>query len=168
MFVVGAGERTRRANEESAVETTIETPCYLSKVATLPARIAPELFDRWCRTVAGPSPAVTVPDGDLVIDHGTLERYASPGAAYPYRRLRGRLRFRSPFVRDVDVEVELAPWSGAKSELALRCAGRRAPGVRRRARFHALGIDVLGVLTGTLAWYHAQADEVDERVIVAA
>jgi hypothetical protein len=153
------------------VETTIEVPCYLSKVTPLPAADAPESFDRWYRdNVTGPGArsAVAMPEGELVIEAGSLERYACPELAHPYRRVRGRLRSRNALVRDVAVEVELGPWSRVRSELAIRYAGRRGPGARRSRLFQTLGADVLEVLTATLLWHNSADDGLDERVIIAA
>ena len=152
------------------METMIEVPCYLSKVAPLPATDAPESFDRWYRNHvagAGDRSAVSVPEGELVVEAGSLQRYESPELAHPCRRVRGRLRSRNALVRDVAVELELGPWSRARSELAIRYAGRRGPGARRSRRFQVLGADVLEVLTATLLWHHAD-DDFDERVIIAA
>ncbi len=153
------------------MKTTNQVPCYLSRVTALPTSLAPEVFDAWCRHSsrdAGASTVVTVPDGDLVIDPTSIECFAAPGFAEPYRRVQGTLRFRNRWVRDLGVEVELGPWSSTHSEVAVRCAGRRTPGSRRGERFVALGIDVLDVLTATLAWHRTQAESVDERVTIAA
>jgi hypothetical protein len=170
-FVVGAVSPKTTNEEESAVDTIIQVPCHLSRVAALPTAEAPALFDEWCRQSARDADApvaVTVPGGDLVIDPESLERFTAPGYAHPFRRVGGTLRFRNRWVRDLDVEVELGPWSGTHSEVALRYAGRRVPGARRGDRFAALGSHVLDVLTARLSWYRAQFEPAVGRVVIAA
>ena len=84
---------------------------YLSRVVDLPIAVAEVMFDDVTRLL-GPDarhdPAVI----------GT--------AMFPARRIRTRLR--APILwRDVPIDVELAPWSRSRSEVAVRFAGTGQP-----------------------------------------
>jgi len=84
---------------------------YLSRVVALPVAVAEAVFDD-----------ITRPLGDSA--------HADPTALgttlLPARRIRTRLGSPIPWA-GVPIEVELAPWSRSRTEIAVRYGGNRQP-----------------------------------------
>ncbi len=115
----------------------METPpaCgYLSRVVDLPIAVAEVVFDDVTQslgTATGPDPAVI----------GT--------AMLPARRVRTWLR--TPILWPaVPIEVELAPWSRSRSEVAVRYAGRGRPRAITRRMYDAAAPRLLDEVVGAI------------------
>lgn len=84
---------------------------YLSRVIALPVAVAEAVFDDVTRSVGASAHADPTALGTALL---------------PARRIRTRLGSRIPGT-GVAVEVELAPWSRSRSEVAVRYGGNRQP-----------------------------------------
>jgi hypothetical protein len=84
---------------------------YLSRVIALPVAVAEAVFDDVTRSVGASAHADPTALGTALL---------------PARRIRTRLGSRIPGA-GVAVEVELAPWSRSRSEVAVRYGGNRQP-----------------------------------------
>jgi hypothetical protein len=84
---------------------------YLSHVIALPVAVAEAVFDDVTRSVGHSAHAAPTALGTALL---------------PARRIRTRLGSRIPGA-GVTVEVELAPWSRSRSEIAVRYGGNRQP-----------------------------------------
>jgi hypothetical protein len=84
---------------------------YLSRVVDLPVAVAESLFDDATQSLGS-------------VDH--TDPTAIGTVLLPARRVRTRLGSPLPGA-GVPVEVELAPWSKSKTEVAVRYAGNRQP-----------------------------------------
>ncbi len=89
---------------------------YLSRVVDLPVALAEALFDDVTRSLGEPARPGTA---------------AIATALLPARAVRTRLGSGIPWA-GVTVDVELAPWSRHRTEVAVRYAGSRQPGALAR------------------------------------
>jgi len=112
-----------------------QTCGYLSRVVDLPVAVAEAVFDDVTRSLAHAEPTTI----------GTPLR--------PARTIRTRLGSPLPGA-GVAVDVELAPWSRSRSEVAVRYAGNRLPRALARyvydKRAPALLDDVTGAINARL------------------
>ena len=111
---------------------------YLSRVVDLPVAVAEVVFDDVTRSLGEPaaSHATTIATSHL-----------------PARTVRTRLGSAFPGA-GVSVELELAPWSRSRTEVAVRYAGNRQPRALARyvydKRAPELLDDVAGAITARL------------------
>jgi hypothetical protein len=101
---------------------------HISRLVDLPADLAKEAFDAVAAGHAGGEGGgawrVVVSSGRLDLARPEIVS-ASPRTYWPYRRVRGRLRPAGTW-RGLAVELELLPWSDARTELGLALI--RGPG----------------------------------------
>jgi hypothetical protein len=84
---------------------------YLSRVVALPVAVAEAVFDDVTRSLGDSAHADPTVLGTTLL---------------PARRIRTRLGSRIPWA-GVPIEVELAPWSRSRTEIAVRYGGNRQP-----------------------------------------
>jgi hypothetical protein len=84
---------------------------YLSRVVALPVAVAEAVFDDVTRSLGDSAHADPTALGTNLL---------------PARRIRTRLGSPIPWV-GVPIEVELAPWSRSRTEIAVRYGGNRQP-----------------------------------------
>ena len=84
---------------------------YLSRVVALPVAVAEAVFDDVTRSLG---------------DSAHAEPTALGTTLLPARRIRTRLGSAIPWA-GVPIEVELAPWSRSRTEVAVRYGGNRQP-----------------------------------------
>jgi hypothetical protein len=119
--------------EEARMETLLVCG-YMSRVVDLPVALAEVVFDD-----VTPSLGPTVRPDPAAI--GT--------AMFPARRIRTLLR--APILwPDVPIEVELAPWSRSRSEVAVRYAGRGRPRAVTRRVYDAGAPRLLDEVAGAI------------------
>jgi hypothetical protein len=107
---------------------------YLSRVVELPVAVAEALFDDATQTLGSR-------------DH--TDPAAIGTALLPVRRVRTRLGSAIPGA-GVPVEVELAPWSTSRSEVAVRYAGNRQPHAVARHVYKKQAPALLDAVTDTI------------------
>ena len=107
---------------------------YLSRVVPLPVAVAVSVFDEVTRSLG----ASTHADPTVL---GT--------ALLPARRIRSRLGSQIPWA-GVPVEVELAPWSRSRSEVAVRYGGNRQPRALSRHVYEKRAPALLDEITGAI------------------
>ncbi|MCU1374951.1 MAG: hypothetical protein JWO68_2237 [Actinomycetia bacterium] len=114
---------------------TLPPTSYVSRVIALPPGVAQQVFDA-CRVDRQYRSAVpsrwTVPAGPsirLELDGPGHTVAPDPTRSWALRACRGVLRS-NRLVGPFDVELELNPWSGARSEIGLRLVGRKRPSAR--------------------------------------
>jgi hypothetical protein len=110
------------------------TCSYLSRVVDLPVAVAEVVFDDVTRSLG--EPAAT---------HATA--IATP--LLPARTVRTRLGSTLPGA-GVSVEVELAPWSRSRTEVAVRYAGNRQPRALARYVYDKRAPDLLDDVAGAI------------------
>jgi hypothetical protein len=107
---------------------------YLSRIVDLPVSVAEPVFDD-----------VTRPLGQPNATHATT----IGTALLPARAVRTRLGSAIPGA-GVSVDVELAPWSRNRSEVAVRYAGTRQPRALARYVYHKRAPELLHDVAGTI------------------
>ena len=112
---------------------------YLSRVVELPVAVAEAVFDDVTRSLGPSAPTHAATIGTSLM---------------PARTVRTRLGSGIPGA-GVSVDVELAPWSRSRTEVAVRYAGNRQPRALARyvydKRAPELLDDVAGAITARLA-----------------
>lgn len=129
----------------------------MSRVVDSSVDDAASAFDAWTRHTQGRRFDVDL--GSLRIDRVT-NGSAFPGRALgPVARAYGWLRTRAfAYAR---IELELSAWSTTKSEVGLRYAGRRRPGVLAARAYNQVGPEVIDAVAAAVA--AGRPKEADQR-----
>jgi ParB-like chromosome segregation protein Spo0J len=157
------------------VNDTSPTTSYVSRVVVLPPGVARQVFDACREDRQQRSPVAslwTVPAGPihrLELDGAGLTVVPDRTRSWAMRSCPGMLR--SARVRGgYHVELELNPWSGARTELGLRFVGWRRPQSRHIAAAGAV-VDALASeleLRGLLALHPSHLTGATSRQEVSA
>jgi hypothetical protein len=126
---------------------------YISRVADLPPSLADVAFADRVRRADG---HLAVPSGTFRVDAVLPRPQPCTNTLLPLQRVRGRLQ-RGGLGVSIPVELELTPWSNARTDVGLRYMGRRIPGGRARSRYFAIGSEVVELLVAALEVWLAHA-----------
>jgi hypothetical protein len=107
---------------------------YLSRVVDLPVAVAEPVFDDVTRSLGQPA---------------ALHATTIGTALLPARTVRTRLGSALPGA-GVSVDVELAPWSRSRTEVAVRYAGKRHPRALARYVYDKRAPELLADVAGAI------------------